>query len=531
MPRQVDNARPGACVNVLKKVRTNGGWKLCPVVRESNGRLRDRVRVNGRTEVHSEGVYYLEWREDGRRLREAIPNHAEVLERARLKSLELEARRAGVALGVIRTSEVPRSYPQARSPERGEIVFPTSPLGTGAEYLLLKGIEAYVRERVDAAVHAQLSSVGFYEGGPALASSPEPKLLAAQAGQENQEQNRSEETPSPSQPDNSYPSTANAVTIAEAIDTYLKDVEPPQREFKTYEEYRNVLYRFRDTCKKKCVKDVDRNDCLEFIRHLYSIGNEARTVYNRIGIVQQWLKLNGITGLLHGRDKPSFVTNMREMYQPEDLEALFPACDPEERIRYLFLLLTGERDKEVRYTSWPDIDFNRKCVRVTAKKQLGFKPKDKEEREIPVPASLLDALREYKARQTGFNRNDLVFPTSEGRPDKKLENKLKRIAWRAGLNCGRCTSKYGNKCSEGPYCGKWFLHKFRHTFATNSLEAGVSIRTLQEWLGHSDLASTMVYLKYVGRQGVHDIIDKSAMAELAANSFRSGPVSHTGLPN
>jgi hypothetical protein len=75
-----DNARLGACVNVLKKVRTNGGWKLCPVVREANGRLRDRVRVNGRTEVHSESVYYLEWREAGRRLREAVPNRAEVLE-------------------------------------------------------------------------------------------------------------------------------------------------------------------------------------------------------------------------------------------------------------------------------------------------------------------------------------------------------------------------------------------------------------------------------------------------------------------
>jgi len=58
MPRPVDNARPGAYVNVLKKVRTNGGWKLCPVVRESNGRLRDRVGVNGRTEVHSEGERY-----------------------------------------------------------------------------------------------------------------------------------------------------------------------------------------------------------------------------------------------------------------------------------------------------------------------------------------------------------------------------------------------------------------------------------------------------------------------------------------
>jgi integrase/recombinase XerD len=531
MSRPVDNARPGTSVNVLKKVRTIGGWRLCPVVREANGRLRDRVRVSGRTEIHTEGVYYLEWRQDGRRLREAIPNSAEVLERARLKSLELEARKAGAELDLVRAEEPNRASLLSNCAENGAAVMAT-PRNTTAERLLLSGIEAYIKERVDAVLRSRLSTVSVPNVGDcALPSLPELKMLTAPVAEENQEQDHSEAARSPATPNGSNPRSKSEMTVAEAIDSYLKDVEPPQREFKTYEEYRNVLYRFRDTCKKERVKDIDRKDCLEFMRHLYSIGNEARTVYNRIGIVQQWLRLNGITGLLQGRDKPSFVTNMREMYQPEDLEALFQACDPEERIRYLFFLLTGERDKEVRYTAWSDIDFNRRCVRVTAKKQLGFKPKDKEEREIPVPASLLDALREYKTRQTGFNRYDLVFPTSEGRPDKKLENKLKRIACRGGLNCGRCTSKYGNKCCEGPYCGKWFLHKFRHTFATNSLEEGVSIRTLQEWLGHSDLASTMVYLKYVGRQGVHDIIDKSAMAGLAANPFRSVSETDARLPN
>jgi hypothetical protein len=62
---------------------------------EANGRLRDKVRVNGHIETHDEGVYYIEWREDGQRRRKAIPNHAEVLYRARLKALELEARQVG----------------------------------------------------------------------------------------------------------------------------------------------------------------------------------------------------------------------------------------------------------------------------------------------------------------------------------------------------------------------------------------------------------------------------------------------------
>lgn len=76
-------------------------------------------------------------------------------------------------------------------------------------------------------------------------------------------------------------------------------------------------------------------------------------------------------------------------------------------------------------------------------------------------------------------------------------------------------SKHGNACSKGPHCSKWFLHKFRHTFATNQLEEGVSIRTLQEWLGHSDLESTMVYLKYVDSKEIYKIVDNTAMAKVS----------------
>jgi site-specific recombinase XerD len=42
--------------------------------------------------------------------------------------------------------------------------------------------------------------------------------------------------------------------------------------------------------------------------------------------------------------------------------------------------------------------------------------------------------------------------------------------------------------------GCW-LHKFRATFATWHLWSGVDLRTVQQWLGHSDLESTMRYLK------------------------------------
>ncbi|MHB1936078.1 MAG: tyrosine-type recombinase/integrase [Acidobacteriaceae bacterium] len=112
--------------------------------------------------------------------------------------------------------------------------------------------------------------------------------------------------------------------------------------------------------------------------------------------------------------------------------------------------------------------------------------------------------------------NGLVFPTSNGVPDKKHDNKPKKLDYRAGLNCGTCESKHGNKCSDGPYCSQWFLHKFRHTFATRNLQEHVcDIRTLQLWLGHSDLASTVVYLKGVRTKDVVDKVNRSPLAVYA----------------
>jgi hypothetical protein len=51
------------------------------------------------------------------------------------------------------------------------------------------------------------------------------------------------------------------------------------------------------------------------------------------------------------------------------------------------------------------------------------------------------------------------------------------------------------------------------------LEHGVSIRSLQEWLGHGDLESTMVYLKLVLHKDMQKLLDTSEMADLAAESL------------
>jgi hypothetical protein len=70
-----------------------------------------------------------------------------------------------------------------------------------------------------------------------------------------------------------------------------------------------------------------------------------------------------------------------------------------------------------------------------------------------------------------------VFPTSGCNPKLDFLDCLKAVAERADLD----------KSS-------FWLHKFRATFATRCLWAGIDLRTVQQWLGHSDMESTMRYL-------------------------------------
>jgi integrase/recombinase XerD len=396
-------------------------WGWGSALFDSKGRVRrDHVLVGGKDETQSEGSYYLEWWDGGKRYREAVgPNAFVSAEKMRVKQAELTAVRNGI---------IPAP--------------------------------------------------------PVVETDPERK------------------------------------TLAQALDSYKEYVQY-HRSRRTFRTYRPILDSFKHHCEKAYVDDVERQDLVDFATQCMKQGQKGKSIYNKLAVISQVMKQHGRSKLLNACDWPKFVATVRPIYEDAELKMLFKACTPAEEVRFKFYLMTGFRDAEGRFVTWRDVDFKHMAVRVTAKPHWGFHPKNWEEREVPVPQKLIDLLKTF--RPTNESADDPVFPSQSGKPDGAMLEKLKEVAFRAELNCRHCVVTHKlkdgkvnvNRCADGPYCGRWFLHKFRHTYATRHLQDGIDIRTLQQWMGHRDIGSTMVYLKGVRNGDIQARINKGSLAAFA----------------
>jgi integrase/recombinase XerD len=312
---------------------------------------------------------------------------------------------------------------------------------------------------------------------------------------------------------------SNRVPLSVAAEQYLEQTSKKSRS--TVLQYRTAIGELVELLDRK-VRFMDEItvDSLRFYKaRMEEQGYESRTIDTRLTIVYAMLKKNGVTVRLPRDERPVWDEEPAQPYSDTDIENLFNAVkkDPDATAVYKFFLGTGCREAEVTFASWTDLNLDRGTFTVRSKQDMGFKVKNHESRTIPLPKSLIRMLRE---RREHAPHQRWIFVNEKGGPDKHFLPKLKKIALRAGLNCGQCertllVGKYDRKktkvfsCKDRPICEHWILHRLRKTCATRWHESGVPARTIQHWLGHKKLDTTMTYLGVTDAEKLQDNINKA----------------------
>lgn len=301
------------------------------------------------------------------------------------------------------------------------------------------------------------------------------------------------------------PPQTNKRPLVSAMEEYLAEIKE-HRSKRTSSAYSESMRLFQESCDKKFIEDIERKDMLAFISHLKARGNGQRTIRNRVDHFQTFLRRHGIESILKGRQKPQYTEKKVRAYSQSDLDKMFAVASIDEADLLHFLLTTGAREQEAQYACWSDVDLDGKTYTITEHLDLGFCPKDKEEGTVPLPDTLIERL---KVRRVRYPKSRLLFPRADGSPDGHLLRTIKRLALRAGINCGFCINKRGQSCAKHPVCKHVILHKLRKTYATTLHRNGISARTIMRYLRHSDLDTTLKYLADEDDDNTREIVNKT----------------------
>ena len=163
---------------------------------------------------------------------------------------------------------------------------------------------------------------------------------------------------------------------------------------------------------------------------------------------------------------------------PEDDD--FGATD---RAIYLTAAMTGLRQGELLALRWRDVDWTASRIRVRqnfVRGEWGTPKSKRGSRSVPMIDRVAAELDRHFKRSSYQGNDELVFC----HPDKG-----------AVLDHSSLSRRY-KKALKAAKIREVRFNDLRHTFGTRMAAAGVPLRTLQEWMGHRDFKTTLIYADY-----------------------------------
>lgn len=256
----------------------------------------------------------------------------------------------------------------------------------------------------------------------------------------------------------------------------------------TIESYRYDLNDFSDwlTSKdsQKSPSAADRLDIMSYLSELRRRQMAPKSVSRKLSALRAFYKYLMLDRVIKtdptvNLESPKQIKYLPGVLQQNEVELLLSAPDIttlkglRDRAVLETLYATGMRVSELTGLQLDDLHLDFSYARCFGK---GGK-----ERIVPLGAYAIDAIEEYVAKCRpkflGDKRNGAVFLNQRGGALSR------QSVW-------KLMKYYGDKVGIGDNLSP---HTLRHSLAAHMLENGADLRTVQEILGHVDLATTQIY--------------------------------------
>ncbi|MAI78597.1 MAG: tyrosine recombinase [Deltaproteobacteria bacterium] len=259
---------------------------------------------------------------------------------------------------------------------------------------------------------------------------------------------------------------------------------------KTVEAYASDLRRFVSSALASGARqpeDLTRNTVLSYIDDLESSGLGPRSRARALSSLRRMMVFAAQRNLLshdpmEGVLGPRVPKTLPRLIRPDETTALVEAVDTTTPIglrdRAMIELLYGAGLRVTELVSLPlsSLDSRAGLLRIVGK--------GNKERVVPVGEQALEAMEAYLSEGRPSllagrsDRSRAVFLTRRAAPMTRQNFFLviRKAARLAGIPQDRVSP-----------------HVLRHAFATDLLEGGADLRSIQAMLGHSDLATTQIY--------------------------------------
>ena len=285
--------------------------------------------------------------------------------------------------------------------------------------------------------------------------------------------------------------------IQEALDNYIHELLVNQNKaITTVESYKTDLKQYLNFLLEIDVlmmEQINTNHIIDYISEITNL-KKPRSVTHALSSIRGFHSY--IHSVYPSIENPCIKIKMLKpqkqlpkFYKQDELEKLFNSfANDDQGIFHQaiieLLYACGLRVSELCNITLNQLSLDNEVIRVIGK--------GNKERIIPIAKISVNKLKDYLNVRSKWDkgRSNYLFINSRGKPITRqyVWGMLKKKSRELGIN------------------DNYSPHTIRHTFATDLLEGGADLRTVQELLGHSNISTTQIYT-HVQKKKLHQMYD------------------------